>query len=76
MCFTLAGFDVKTLSSPNGRWRMKVEVGESNRISDVHWITRSRFAKIAKREPIRGYDGGSLSDFDWIKCVEVDILAR
>lgn len=47
-------------------------------MSDVHWIGRFRFARIAKREPIRGYDAGRLLDLDLdldcIKCVVVDIL--
>lgn len=50
---------------------MKVEEGEARSISDVHWIGRSRFAKIAGRDPIRGYDGGSLPEL-----VEVDIIGN
>lgn len=50
---------------------MKVEEGEAKRMSDVHWIGRFRFAKIAGREPIKGYDGGIIPEF-----AEFDISSK
>ena len=72
MCWTLAGFAVKTFRRPRGRWKTKVAVGELTTKSDVHWIRRSRFLYKSKKEPMIGYDLGTFEDSDGKKLAKMD----
>lgn len=71
MCWTLAGLAVKTWLWPSGRRRVKVKLGKVVTISHVHSARRCMFALMAKYEPIKGYDLGSLPGLDEKKVVRV-----
>lgn len=71
MCWTLAGLAVKTWLWPSGRRRVKVKLGKVVTIWHVHAARRCLFALMAKYEPIKGYDLGSLQGLDEKKPVRV-----